>query len=59
MTPPNDPRAMYPTYPRCPSCGQAPAASTIWPDAQGQPFGTCADRFHSYPWLLDATERTA
>jgi len=43
-------KAMYPTWPNCPSCGQAPAAVTIFPDEPSGHFGTCADKFHTYPW---------
>lgn len=36
---------------RCPSCGNPPALRTIFPDEPGGHFGTCADKFHDYPWL--------
>lgn len=45
--------ALYPTWPKCPGCGQTPANRTIYPDAVGGHFGNCADRFHDYPWLDD------
>ena len=44
---------------RCPSCGQAPAARTIWPDAPGGHFGTCADEFHDYPWIDETDDGPA
>lgn len=36
---------------RCPSCGNPPAGRTIFPDEPGGHFGTCADKYHDYPWL--------
>lgn len=48
-------KQMYPTYPKCPGCGQAPADQTIFPEEPGGHFGTCSHKFHDYPWMNNET----
>lgn len=48
-------KQMFPTYPNCPGCGQAPADQTIFPEEPGGHFGTCSHKFHDYPWMNNET----